>query len=139
MLFLLLYNILDYSVKINNVCHGLVHCDSTSFIRLVLLAQLSQRLRGSKRPALSYAVHRPPSNDFFETAWSFVTKFYIEPPWIEDTKFCSHDQHGGLMRLWQKLLKSSPEPIDPWHRNLVCRIRYTGTIGRLQKKWRAKI
>ena len=44
------------------------------------------------------SVVRPPqcSNIFFsETAWPIKAKFYVEPPWVGGTKFCS--QHLGHM------------------------------------------
>ena len=66
------------------------------------LAHLSRRLIGKlivypwsgvRRPS----VRRPSSvrrsqcsNIFFsETAWPIKAKFYVEPPWVEGTKFCS--------------------------------------------------
>ena len=76
-----------------------------------LLAHLSRRLIGElivypwsgvRRP--SYVVRRPSasvvcpqcSNIFFsETAWPIKAKFYVEPPWVGGTKFCS--RHLGHM------------------------------------------
>ena len=72
------------------------------------LAHLSRRLIGElivypwiRRP--SYVVRpsvvrrRPQcSNIFFsETAWPIKAKFYVEPPWVGGTKFCS--RHLGHM------------------------------------------
>ena len=74
-----------------------------------LLAHLSRRLIGElivypwsgvgRRPA---SVRRPSvrrsqcSNIFFsETAWPIKAKFYVEPPWVGGTKFCS--RHLGHM------------------------------------------
>ena len=41
--------------------------------------------------------HRGPqcSKIFSETAWPIKAKFYVEPPWVRGTKFCS--QHVGHM------------------------------------------
>ena len=74
-----------------------------------LLAHLSRRLIGElivypwsgvRRP--SVVVRRPSSvrpqcsNIFFsETAWLIKAKFYVEPPWVGGTKFCS--RHLGHM------------------------------------------
>ena len=68
------------------------------------LARLSRRLIGElivfqwsgiRRP--SVVVRRPQcSNIFFsETAWPIKAKFYVEPPWVGGTKFCS--RHLGHM------------------------------------------
>ena len=66
-------------------------------IQLNLLAHLSRRLISElivypwsgvrRRPS----VRRPQcSNIFFsETACPIKAKFYVEPPWVEGTKFCS--------------------------------------------------
>ena len=76
------------------------------------LAHLSRRLIGElivypwsgvrRRPSsvvrrLSSVVRRPQcSNIFFsETAWPIKAKFYVEPPWVGGTKFCS--RHLGYM------------------------------------------
>ena len=72
---------------------------------VLFLAHLSRRLIGElivypwsgvRRPS----VRRPSvvcpqcSNYFFsETAWPIKAKFYVEPPWVGGTKFCS--QHLG--------------------------------------------
>ena len=75
------------------------------FLRLLFLAHLSRRLIGElivypwsgvhRRPSSS--VRRPQySNIFFsETPWSIKAKFYVEPPWVGGTKFCS--RHMGHM------------------------------------------
>ena len=68
----------------------------------VLLAHLSRRLIGElivypwsgvRRPS----IRRPQcSNIFFsEIAWPIKAKFYVEPPWVGGTKFCS--RHLGHM------------------------------------------
>ena len=71
------------------------------------LAHLSRRLiselivypwSGVRRRPSSYVVRRRPqcSNIFFsETAWPNKAKFYVEPPWVGGTKFCS--RHLGHM------------------------------------------
>ena len=71
------------------------------------LAHLSRRLIGElivypwsgvRRPSASVVVIRRPQclNIFFsETAWPIKTKFYVEPPWVGGTKFCS--RHLGHM------------------------------------------
>ena len=70
---------------------------------MVFLAHLSRRLTGElivyqwsgvrRRPSVrpSYVVRRSQcSNIFFsETAWPIKAKFYVEPPWVGGTKFCS--------------------------------------------------
>ena len=68
------------------------------------LAHLSRRLIGElivyqwsgvrRRPSV---VRRPQcSNIFFsQTAWPIKAKFYVEPPWVGGTKFCS--RHLGHM------------------------------------------
>ena len=65
------------------------------------LAHLSRRLIGElivypwsvvrRRPS---SVRRPQcSNIFFsETAWPTEAKFYVAPPWVRGTKFCSRHQ-----------------------------------------------
>ena len=78
--------------------HGIFSSNFACF-----LAHLSRRLIGElivypwsgvrRRPS----VRRPQySNIFFsETAWPIKAKFYVEPPWVGGTKFCS--QHMGHM------------------------------------------
>ena len=69
----------------------------------MLLAHLSRRLIGELivipmvRRLSASSVRRPQcSNIFFsETAWPIKAKFYVEPPWVEGTKFCS--RHLGHM------------------------------------------
>ena len=74
-------------------------------VRIEFLAHLSRRLIGElivypwsgirRRPSV---VRRRPqcSNIFFsETAWPIKAKFYVEPPWVGGTKFCS--RHLGHM------------------------------------------
>ena len=71
----------------------------------LLLAHLSRRLivelivypwSGVRRRPSS-SVRRPQcSNIFFsETPWPIKAKFYVEPPWVGGTKFCS--RHVGHM------------------------------------------
>ena len=50
-----------------------------------------------RRPSVVVVVRRPQcSNIFFsDTAWPIKAKFYMEPPWVEGTKFCS--RHLGHM------------------------------------------
>ena len=74
------------------------------------LAHLSRRLIGElivypwirrpsvvRRPSSVVRRRRPQcSNIFFsETAWPIKAKFYVEPPWVGGTKFCS--RHLGHM------------------------------------------
>ena len=67
------------------------------------LAHLSQRLTGEPIVYPWSSVRRPSvvrrsqcSNIFFsETAWPIKAKFYVEPPWVGGTKFCS--RHVGHM------------------------------------------
>ena len=75
---------------------------------LTFLAHLTRRLIGElivypwsgvrRRPSSSVGVRRPPqcSNIFFsETARPIKAKFYVGPPWVGGTKFCS--RHLGHM------------------------------------------
>ena len=71
------------------------------------------------------------SNFFFlETAWLIEAKFYMGPPWDEETevwsqKSRSHDQDGHHAHIWKKLKKSSSlEPKGWWPWKLVCCIGY---------------
>ena len=71
--------------------HSKTHC----------LAHLSRRLKGElivyqwsgvrrRRPSIVVVRRRPQcSNIFSETAWPIKAKFYVEPPWVGGTKFCS--------------------------------------------------
>ena len=62
------------------------------------LAHLSQRLIGELLVYPWSSVCRRPqcSNIFFsDTAWPIKAKFYVEPPWVGETKFCSG--HVGHM------------------------------------------
>ena len=101
------------------------------------LAHLSRRLIGElivypwsgvRRPSV---VRRPStfSNVFFsKTARPIKAKFYVEPPWVGGTIFCS--RHLGHMTKMaatpiygKKPSKfSSPEPAGRFSRNLVCSI-----------------
>ena len=97
------------------------------------LAHLSRRLIGELmgyswsgvRPA-SILIHRRSqgSKIFSETDWPIKAKFYVEPPWVWGTIFCS--RHLGHMTkmaatpIYGK--KSSPEPAGRFSRNLVCGI-----------------
>ena len=62
-----------------------------------LLAHLSRRLTGELIVYPWSGVRRSQcSNIFFsETAWPIKAKFYVEPPWVGGTKFCS--RHLGHM------------------------------------------
>ena len=73
---------------------------------ILFLAHLSRRLIGElivyqwsgvRRRRPSSSVVRPQcSNIFFsETAWPIKAKFYVEPPWVGGTIFCS--RHLGHM------------------------------------------
>ena len=74
-------------------------------IKLAFLALLSPRLIGElivypgscvcHRHTLSVVRRTQCSNIFSETAWSIKAKFYVEPPWVGGTKFCS--RHLGHM------------------------------------------
>ena len=58
----------------------------------LFLAHLSQRLIGELIVySWSGGVRRPQCSDIFfsETAWPIKAKFYVEPPWVGGTKFCS--------------------------------------------------
>ena len=95
-----------------------------SIYLLLLLAHLSQKLIGElivyqwsgvrRRP--SVVVRRPQcSNIFFlGTTWQIKAKFYVEPPWVGGTKFCSrHLGHETNMRpspYMVKTLKKIPSP-----------------------------
>ena len=67
------------------------------------LAHLSQRLIGElivypwiRRPSSVRRRRSQCSNIFFsETAWPIKAKFYMEPPWVRGTNFCS--RHLGHM------------------------------------------
>ena len=87
------------------------------------LAQLSRRLIGEfivypwsgVRPSVRPSVRRRSQylNIFFsETACPIKAKFYVEPPWVGRTKFCS--RHVGHMT---KIAATGRFP-----RNLVCSI-----------------
>ena len=89
------------------LAQGLVHTK----IQTGFLAHLSRRLTGelivypwSGVRQASVGVRRTSSvvrrsqcsNIFFsETAWPIKAKFYVEPPWVGGTKFCS--RHLGHM------------------------------------------
>ena len=78
-----------------------------------ILANLSRRLIGELivypwsefRLCPQSSVRRPQcSNVFFsETTWPIKAKFYVEPPWVGGTKFCS--RHLG------HVTKMAAEPI----------------------------
>ena len=103
---------------------------------LMLLAHLSRRLIGELIVYPWSSVRRPSvgvcsqcSNIFFsETAGPIKAKFYVEPPWVGGTIFCS--RHLGHMTkmaatpIYGKTLQksSSPEPVGRFSRNLVCSI-----------------
>ena len=96
----------DYAI--NCLMIALLQVDSPSgfCICIRFLANLSRRLIGElivyqwsgvRRPSSSSSVRRPQcSNIFFsQTAWPIKAKFYVEPPWVGGTKFCS--RHLGHM------------------------------------------
>ena len=73
---------------------------------LAFLAHLSRRLIGElivypwsgvrRTSSVRPSVRPQCSNIFFsETAWPIEAKFYVEPPWVGGTKFCS--RHLGHM------------------------------------------
>ena len=61
-------------------------------------------------------VHRPSvrpqcSNIFSETAWPIEAKFYVEPPWVGETKFClRHLGHIGDSSLQPIIVCSNDDP-----------------------------
>ena len=64
---------------------------------------------------------------FSETAWPMKAKFYVEPPWVGGTMFCSgHLGHMTKMAATpiygKNPSKSSPEPAGRFSGNLVCSI-----------------
>ena len=65
---------------------------------------------------------------FSETALPIKAKFYVEPPWVGGTIFCSwHLGHMTKMAPLPYMVKtiqksSSPEPAGRFPRNLVCSI-----------------
>ena len=70
----------------------------------LFLAHLSRRLIGElivypwsgvRRPSSSVVCPQCSNIFFSETAWPIEAKFYVEPPWVGGTKFCS--QHLGHM------------------------------------------
>ena len=87
----------------------------------LFLAHLSQRSGvrpSSVRPSLQC------SNIFFsETTWPIKAKFYVEPPWVGGTKFCS--RHVGHMT------KMATMPI--YGKN-PSKIFYSGTGGPISTK-----
>ena len=114
---------------------------SSQHCPLLFLAHLSQRLIGElivyqgsgvrrHLPSVVVVIRRPQcSNIFFsETAWPTKAKFYVEPPWVGGTKFCSrHLGHVTKMAATPIYGKnpsksSSPEPAGRFSRNLVCSI-----------------
>ena len=74
-------------------CLGLSFSKLTK--RVVLLAHLSRRLISElivyprSLVRLSVVVRPQCSNIFSETAWPIEAKFYVEPPWVGGTIFCS--------------------------------------------------
>ena len=102
-----LYTIAQYDPRSVFEC---VHCFQGNYL---FLAHLSRRLIGElivyqwsgvRRPSVrpSYVVRRRRpqcSNIFFsETAWPIKAKFYVEPPWVGGTIFCSrHLDHMTKM------------------------------------------
>ena len=75
-------------------------CKGRSFEKnkITFLAHLSRRLIGELIVYQWSGVRRCPqcSNIFFsQTTWPIKAKFYVEPPWVKGTKFCS--RHLGHM------------------------------------------
>ena len=91
-----------------------------AFKKYALLAHLSQRLIGELL-VYPWSVGRPKCSNilFSETAWPIKAKFYVEPPWVGGTKFCSG--HVGHMVKTRKK-SSSLEPVAQFPQNLVCSI-----------------
>ena len=109
---------------------------SMKMLSICLLAHLSRRLIGelivypwSGVRCPSVVVRRPQcSNIFSETAWPIRAKFFVEPPWVGGTKFCS--RHLGHMTKMAAtpIYGKNPSKIffsrtgGPISRNLVCSI-----------------
>ena len=76
-------------------------CSCRQLIESSGLAHLSQRLIGELivYPWSSVCRRQQCSNIFFsEIAWPIKAKFYVEPPWVGETKFCSgHVDHMTKM------------------------------------------
>ena len=83
-------SIFNFDFHIRNRSHSIQLRCFTS------LAHLSRRLIG-ELIVYQWSVVRPQcSNIFFsETAWPIKAKFYVEPPWVGGTIFCS--RHLGHM------------------------------------------
>ena len=64
-----------------------------------------------RRPSV---VHNVQTSSFPETAWPIKAKFYVEPPWVGGTIFCS--RHLGRMTkmvampIYGKTLQKSSSP-----------------------------
>ena len=118
----------------------LVNCKEESFccnyFEVILLTcpprpkahRCAYRILLVRRPA-SPVRHSQCSKIFFsKTAWPIKAKFYVEPPWVGETKVCP--RHVGHMTemaatpIYGKTLQksSSPEPESRFLRNLVCSI-----------------
>ena len=107
----------------------------------ILLAHLSRRLIGElivyqwsgvRRPSVvrPFVVRRPQCSKIFfsKTAGLIKAKFYVEPPWVGETIFCSrHLGHMTKMAATPIYVKN-PSKIffsrtgGPFSRNLVCSI-----------------
>ena len=92
----------------------------------LIVYQSSQRPSVRRRPS---AVRSQCSKIFFsETALPIKAKYYVEPPWVGETIFCSrHLGHMTKMAATPLYGKnhskySSPEPVGRFSRNLVCSI-----------------
>ena len=76
-------------------------CIESPLLCVFLLAHLSRRLIRELivlvYPWSGVRRRRPQGSNIFisETAWSIEAKFYVEPPWVGGTKFCS--RHLGHM------------------------------------------
>ena len=117
-------------------CTPLLYSKTGVYMGILSLAHLSRRLIGelivypwsgvrtSVRPSV---VRSQCINIFFsETAWPIKAKFYVEPPWVGGTKFCS--RHLGHMTKMaaMPIYGKNPSKIffsrTRFPRNLVCSI-----------------
>ena len=116
----------DLSLQSYCPFHFLAHL-SRRLIGELIVYQWSGVRRHSVRPS---SVRRPQCSKIFfsETAGPIKAKFYVEPPWVGGTKFCS--RHLGHMTkmaatpIYGKNIQksSSPELAGRFSRNLVCSI-----------------
>ena len=102
------------------MCYFLVHLSRRLIGELIGYSWSGVRPSSVRRPSLTIT-------NISETAGPIKAKFYVEPPWVGGTIFCS--RHLGHMTkmaatpIYVKTLqKSSPEPAGRFSRNLVCSI-----------------